>query len=171
MTCERRSAYAVRRPRRAVRIDRLRQVAVHAGRQAALAVALHGVRGHRDDARVAAGPMPRARGSRASPRSPPISGICTSISTTSKDDRRERRERFEAVVGDVHRVAAPGQQADRDALVDDVVFGQQDRARARPAPSSGVAWPIDRDAAGRLRSQHCVQMASKRSACLIGLVR
>ena len=61
--------------------DRLGEVVVHAGGEAHLAVALHRVGGHRDDARALAG-CQRAVMRRAA-SSPSISGICTSISTTS----------------------------------------------------------------------------------------
>ena len=61
--------------------DRLGEVVVHAGGEAHLAVALHRVGGHRDDARPRrAAP---ARVMRRVASRPSISGICTSISTTS----------------------------------------------------------------------------------------
>ena len=52
-------------------VDRLRDVVVHADLDAALAIALHRVRGHRDDREVRAGRLLRARGSPWSPRSRP----------------------------------------------------------------------------------------------------
>ena len=68
--------------------------------------------------------------------SPPISGICTSISTTSKVLALELGERLQPVVGDGDLVSALREQPHRDALVDDVVFRQQHleaRAAARRA--------------------------------------
>ena len=66
------------------RVERLGQVLVHAGGQAALAVAFHRVSGHRDDRHAACPRSARARGWPAVASNPPISGICTSISTASK---------------------------------------------------------------------------------------
>ena len=51
--------------------ERLREIVVHAGGEAALAVAVHRVRGERDDRRSASPPRLRARGSRAWQRSRP----------------------------------------------------------------------------------------------------
>ncbi len=62
--------------------DRLGQVVVHAGGEADLAVALHRVGRHRDDARALVR-RPAARRCCRAASSPSISGICTSISTTS----------------------------------------------------------------------------------------
>ena len=107
------------------RVERLGQVFVHAGREAALAIAFHRVRGHRDDRHVRA-PVSRSRSRIAAVASkPPISGICTSISTTSNAVALERVERFAAVAGDRHLVTAPFEQARREPLVDRVVLGEQ----------------------------------------------
>ena len=57
---------------------------------------------------------------------PPISGICTSISTTSNGCRADDRgERLAAVAGDRHLVAAPLEQARGQPLVDGVVLREQ----------------------------------------------
>ena len=60
--------------------DGLRDVIVHPGGRAQLAVALHRVRRHRHDARALAAPAPVDLAGGLEPSS---SGICTSISTTS----------------------------------------------------------------------------------------
>ena len=68
-----------------LRADRLGDVVVHPGCEARLAVLEHGVRGHRDDPRTGLG-RPRAQMRREASR-PSISGICTSIRTTSYGSR------------------------------------------------------------------------------------
>ena len=65
----------------------LRDVVVHAGLEALLAVALHGARGHRDDRQRAARRASRARGSGAWPRSRP----CPASARPSARRRSARR--------------------------------------------------------------------------------
>ena len=77
----RRSGATAQRLRQLLDADRLGHVVVHAGGEARLAVALHRVRRHRDDARPLVGGQ-RSQIRRAA-SSPSSSGICTSISTTS----------------------------------------------------------------------------------------
>ena len=60
--------------------NRLADVVVHAGLEARLAIAVHRVRGHGDDPRPAFGVPARIRRVASSPS---ISGICTSMRTTS----------------------------------------------------------------------------------------
>ena len=74
---------------------------------------------------------------------PSISGMWQSIRMRSK--LRVRIQRFPAVVRDGHAVALDLQDAERDLLVDQVVFHHQDmaadsgRARAVGADSAGAA--------------------------------
>ena len=72
------------------------------GGEARLAIALHRVRGHRDDARLRRSAA-SARMRRVASR-PSISGICTSISTRSYGRRFDRFDRLDAVGGDVGAV-------------------------------------------------------------------
>ena len=113
---------------------------------------------------VRAGRRARARGWRAVASKPSISGICTSISTRSNALARQRGERLVAVVGDGHAMSALRQQADRDALVDDVVLGEQDAAAGgRPlASTAGATWRRARQPPGvpRRATRH---IASSRS--------
>ena len=92
-----------------VDVDRLREVAVHAGGQAAFAIALHGVRGERDERQPPARrAFSRSRIACAASK-PPISGICRSISTTSNGalaDRVDRLDRLAAVLDGLDDVAA-----------------------------------------------------------------
>ena len=73
-------AAAAERRHQLLHLDRLADIVVHAGRQAHLAVTLHGVGGHGDD--VGAPARQRRRTSPVASK-PSITGICTSISTTS----------------------------------------------------------------------------------------
>ena len=77
--------------------DGLGDIAVDAGSQASLAVALHGVGRHGDRADVPAGLASCARMAAVASR-PSISGICTSISTTSNAPDVERLQGLPAVV-------------------------------------------------------------------------
>ena len=114
------------------RIDRLREVAVHAGGQAALAIAGHRVRGHGHDADVAAGRRARARESRRSPRGrpSPASAGPSARGRTSRCSSRASASRpsCATVTWWPRRVSRP----DRDPLVDHVVLDEQD-ADARTA--------------------------------------
>ena len=112
------------------RIDRLGQVAVHSGRQAAFAIAAHGVRRHRDDADV-----PPALALQQ-----PDGGGCFEAVHVRHLDVHEheiertvfhRGQRLASIADDGHQVAAFGQQTLRDALVDDVVFGDEHSGLSR----------------------------------------
>ena len=108
------------------------------------------MRGHRHDPQMRAGLSLARRESLAVASSPPISGIWMSISTTSNDLTIERGQRLEAVVGDGDLVSAPGQQPDRDPLIDLVVFGEEHAQRA--GGESGRwprGWCLDRDLRAR----------------------
>ena len=80
---------------------------------------------------------------------PPISGICTSISTRSKRSRATISRASRPLFATVTEWPAAGQQPDRDALVDDVVFGQEDlrrtdvgRGRRRPVPTAALLHAV-----------------------------
>ena len=73
-------------------------------------------------------PTPRAARIAAVASKPSISGICTSISTTSNAFALDGRQRLAAVAGDDHLMPALLQQRDGQPLIDRVVLGQQDRA-------------------------------------------
>ena len=95
-------------------------------------------------------PVPRSRSRIATVASrPPMTGICRSISTRSKVSRIEPRQRLAAVLGDRHVMAAAGQQAGGDPLVDHVVLDEQDAG----APAFGAHRPGRRPStcAGRRR--------------------
>ena len=84
--------------------DRLGEVVVHAGGEAALAVAFHRVGGQGDD-RAGGVRVPFSAARMAAVASKPsISGICTSISTTSNAPRSTGGDGLAAVVGDAPRV-------------------------------------------------------------------
>ena len=112
-----------------VRLDRLGDVAVHAGRQAALAVALHGVGGHGDD-RACAGPSPASR-------------------------RADRGRRLEAVhlrhlhvhQHQVERLLAPAPPAPRGRC-----RRRRPRGPASPAGATASFWLTALSSASRMRS-------------------
>ena len=151
-----------------VGLDRLGEVAVHAGGQTALAVALHGVGRQRDDRRAPARSFSRCRIA-AVASMPSITGICTSISTTSNAccsrastasrPLRDRRDGVPLLL----------QQADRQTLIDEVVLGQQDAQRR----CGGCGLRRLRPAARRRRRTGGQRRtrASSRSDWLTGLTR
>ena len=120
------------------RIDRLREIAVHAGGQAPLAIAVHRVRRHGDDADVLArdalahanrdGRVESAHDRHLQIHQHQVEGLAL-----------EPGQGLAAVLGDRHVMAAAGQQAGRDPLVDHVVLDEQDaRAPAHPRPSASA---------------------------------
>ena len=92
------------------------------------------------------GPCSAARIAAVASR-PPISGICTSISTSVERLARHRFHGLRAVVDDGDLMTALGQHRAGDALVDAVVLGQQD-ASAGVAPGADAA-PLGVAAASR----------------------
>ena len=114
--------------------DRLDHVVVHAGGQARLAVALHRVGGHRDDARALA--------VRPSRRDAPRRLEAVHLGHLHVHQHhvvglaRDRLDRLDAVRRQVGAVAHLLQQAQRQLLVHDVVFGEQDAQRM----ARGRAW-------------------------------
>ena len=89
-----------------------------------LAVAFHGVRGHRDDGQVG---TRRAFG-RADQAGRLEPAHLRHLHVHQHDVEvlsLERRERFASVGGDRHGVAAPLEQAGGQPLVDQIVLGQQ----------------------------------------------
>ena len=152
------------------RIERLRQIAVHPGRQTALAIAGHRVRGHRDDAHVPAGPpfFPANRRRRLEAvhlrhlhvHQDEIEGL----PLQSLQDRSSGRRNGDCM-------AAAGEPFDRHLLVDDVVFRKQHvhtpDGRRRHARRNGNRPR----AAGAVAAGNTAQMASSSSTELIGLVR
>ena len=107
------------------------------GGQTALAIADHRVRGHRDDRNVPAGRALRAGGSATVAASPSISGIWTSISTTSKVHRRPAAIAFE------RQPAVGGGLDPVPALLE--------HARQRACDSPGCPRRPGRERAARLR--------------------
>ena len=110
-------------------LDRLGQVAVHAGFEAGFAVAGHRVGGHRDDARQALRPAPahdRARG---------LQAVDLGHLDVHQHDvvvlPRDLLDGLCAVGGDIGAVAEVLQQSHDDALVDRVVFGDEHAQRLR----------------------------------------
>ena len=131
--------------------DRLGQVAVHAGRQAALAVAFHGVGRHGDDRDVAAGRRPPVRGWPRPPRSRP-----SRASARPSAPRRSGRPRAPRAPGG-RRAATTTEcpsleHADGHLLVDRVVLGQQDPQPRRPRVGRPASRPR-RCAADRVASR------------------
>ena len=120
---------ALERGEQVVHADRLADVVVHAGGEARLAIALHGVGGHGDDAWTAPAAS-TARECAAVASRPSISGICTSINTTSYGCRSSARDRLQPIARHVRAVAELRQQAQGELLVDGVVLGEQDAQRA-----------------------------------------
>ena len=117
--------------------DRLRDVVVHAGLEALLAVALHRARGHRDDRRAPRRP-PRARGCAASPRSRPCPASARPSARRRTAARSQASSASLAVVGHLDAVAELLEDAHRDLLVHLVVLGDQHRRGARlGAPRAG----------------------------------
>ena len=121
--------------------DRLGQIAVEAGVEAALAVALHGVRGQREDRHVAARVRPRRARIARTASKPSISGICTSMRTRSKSRPRRAPQRPRAVGRDDDRVPQALEHPDGHLLVDRMVLGQQDAAAAARSAAVGDAGP------------------------------
>ena len=134
--------------RRAQRLgsDRLRDVVVHAGREARLAVAFHRVRGHRHDPRSGVA-RPARRGSGGSPPARRARASGRPSGRRRRRVRSMRGDRLQAVAGDVGAIAHPLEQPERELLVHRVVLGQQDAqrmARAELAVDAG-AGRSDRD--------------------------
>ena len=129
LPCQRlpRAGTCVQRLDQALDADRLGDVIVHAGGEAHVAVALHRVGRHGDDARPFAPAIAR-RSSRAA-SSPSISGICTSIKHDVVDLALHRFDRLDAVRREVGAVAHLLQETQRELLIDDVVLGEQDAQR------------------------------------------
>ena len=125
-------------------VERLAQVVVHPGGDAALAVALHRVRGHGDDRRAARRALQAADLGRR--------GVAVQHRHLAVHQHRrvglaaQGVDRLAAVGGDVDAVPAAAQDVDRDGLIGRIVLGQQDRcavglrARAR-ARAPGPAAP------------------------------
>jgi hypothetical protein len=116
-------------------------------------------------------PVARSR-SRMTPvaSNPPISGICTSISTTSNDPGGQRVERFAAVVGNGHLVPRRSSSVRREPLVDRVVLGQQQAATAAPGDRSPASMPAGRRG-DRRRGTARARWPSSRSRWSTGFVR
>ena len=121
----------VRRP------HRLRQIAVRAGGEAGLAIALHRVGGERDD-RDAAAPC-RASAARiaAVASKPSISGICMSIRTRSNRLARQRPRRPAGPCRRRPRCSRPFAASPAEPLVHRVVLREQDAQRRRCAVAAG----------------------------------
>ena len=121
------------------RIDRLREIAVHARGQTPLAIAVHRVRGHGDNADVLA----RGALAQANRDGRVEAAHDRHLQVHQHEVERlaiEPRQRLTAVLGDRHVMAAAGQQAGRDPLVDHVVLDEQDA----DAPAVGAHRPARR---------------------------
>ena len=142
------------------------------GGEAALAVAGHRVRGHGDDADVARRCRARARGSPRSPRGRPSPASARPSARGRSASRSSASSASRPLLATVDGVAAPRQQPDRDALVDDVVLGQQDARARTPACSARRRPPTSRRTARR-RDALRARRRSRRAARpgVIGLVR
>ena len=129
--------------------DRLRDVVVHAGREARLAILGQRVRRHRDDVRAAL-----LRPALADPARGVEAVELRHLHVHQDDVVRlplERLDRLEAVRRDVGAVAEPLEQAERDLLVHRVVLGEQDPQR-RPGALS-VGHGLDRLSLGPARGE------------------
>ena len=119
-----------------VHADGLADVVIHAGLQAHLPVALHGVGRHGDDAR----PL-RSAGQRAQMRARRLQPVHLRHLHVHQHHvvglALDRLDGFQAVGGDVRPVAHLREQAQRQLLVDGVVLGQQDAQRMPRAAISG----------------------------------
>ena len=111
--------------------DRLRDVVVHAGREARLAILGERVRRHRDDVRAALGRPALADPARR------VEAVELRHLDVHQDDvvrpALERLDRLEPVVRDVGAVAELLEEAQRDLLVHRVVLREQD---AKPRPGA-----------------------------------
>ena len=118
-------------------MHRLRQVAVHAGGEAALPVALHGVGGHRHDggARMAGGlALADARGGLEAAHHRHLHVHQDDVEVAAGVEG----EGLLAVVGHLDLVTQFAQQAQREGAVDRVVLGQQ-HAQLAPLLAQAVA--------------------------------
>ena len=108
---------------------RLDEVIVHARRQALLAVALHGLRRHRDDARALVSGPPGADGAAG------LEAVELRHLDVHENDvvggLFEPREHLASVPSDVRGVAEPREETDGDLLIDRIVLGEQDAERRR----------------------------------------
>ena len=105
-------------------INRFRHVPVHAGRQTALTVAVHRMRGHRDDPYVAAGlplALPDGGGRVEAAHFRHLHIHQHHVERLA----RERGQRLEPIVRDRDYMSPFRQQPDRNALIDDVVFREE----------------------------------------------
>ena len=110
-------------------MDRLRDIGIHAHRQAFLFVALHCMRGHGDDRGARAARRlhvaDRRRGLEAA-----HFGHLDVHQNNIEGLGMIALDRLASVVGDFQFIAALGQQIFRHGLVDRIVLGQQDAAAA-----------------------------------------
>ena len=122
--------------------DRLRDVGIHARGEASLAIPLHGMRRHGDDAGVAARPL-FAQPNRGGGLEAAHLGHLDVHENGIELLVGRRRDGRGSVLDDGHGVALSFQHGGRDALVDGVVFGHQHtepaaRRHARD-PRAGLA--------------------------------
>ena len=109
------------------RSDRLADVVVHAGGEAQLTVAGHGVRRHGGDPRTG---RCRPAGTDPTRRLEPVElGHLDVHEHQVVGLRLERRDRLQPVAGHVRAVAQLLEQAERELLVHRVVLGDQDAQR------------------------------------------
>ena len=106
------------------RVERLREVLVHAGGEAPLAIAFHRMRCHGDNRHVRAGrPLALADGARR------LEAAHFGHLHVHQHDverlRGQRGERFPAVVGNRDPMTAAFEQRRRQPLIDSIVLGQQ----------------------------------------------
>ena len=121
-----------------VRPQRLGDERVHAGREAALPIAGHGVGGDGDDRRGRARCRRSALRIAAVASKPSMPGICTSIRMTSKRPRGRQRHRLAAGGRRRHRVAALLEHVRDQRLVGGVVLDDQ-HVEAAAAPAGAAA--------------------------------
>ena len=142
-------------------------VVVHAGRQAALAVALHRVGGHGDD-RHARRRRARAAGSRRSPRGRP-SRASARPSAPRRTARGPGVDRLAAVCHDATSWPR-SQEAHRELWLTGLSSASRMRTR-RPAAAGATRPHLVRGAGDRAHAARPCSMASSRSDCLTGLVQ
>ena len=149
------------------RRDRLRYISVGAGGEASFAIPLERVRRERHD-RECVPPVACSRTRIAAIASaPPISGICMSMRIRSNGSRSNLSSAMQSVFRERHRVPGLLEHADRDALVDDVVLGQQN-----PERRAHVSCATGATATGFEAVRPSVsRMAWHRAICRTGLTR
>ena len=152
-----------------MRLNRLGDVTVHAGGQAAFAVPLHGMGRHRDDRHMVAGQFSRPRMAPVASK-PSISGICTSMRIRSNDSPLPGiNDCLPAVAGHHERGALLFQQAERPSA--------DSRRCLRPAGSAAAAQDQPPGPDGRRRrsavceSPQQSRMLSNNSDCFAGFSR